>query len=170
MISGNQKGGILVEASLSAPILIMIFFVCTDFLLYTKSFTYAEQVTRDAALFMATTPGALKNVTLAMNKDDSNNSHIEEIGQICKSLPDEIYSNNGLCIHALTLLRIRNMIRSHGNQLKSDEFIATAAYDGTNVSVQIQVYPRVIFGVYGFFNKEQKIIRKTSTLKRIFLF
>jgi hypothetical protein len=141
-IISNERGSIFFESLIVAPVLIILFLFCADFLMFTKSHTFVSQVTRDAAIYFATIPGEpSSHPETNLHKDDDNMMKHEML-QLCSNESETI---DPRCYHLATQERAYRSLQVGSGNLDIESVNMTTSYDGQNVTLEINADIRVSF-------------------------
>lgn len=135
----NQKGAIFVETLIAAPVMIMLFLFCADFLMFTKSHTFVSQVARDAAIYFATIPGEPQQ---GQETNLYKHSEYNDLILICSNESESI---DPMCYHLATQVRAFRSLQAGSGNLDIQDLTMTTSYDGVNVSLEISADIKVSF-------------------------
>lgn len=139
----NESGAVLVEAAIIAPVLFILIFFGVDLFMYTQSKTVVTQITRDAALYLATVPGNLvpstvssPNIFVNVLTDEVNypETELEDWASAC----DADYNFDD-CPQLNAHKRVQRMLISTREFMDVDNYSATTVYDGNFVTVTVSV-------------------------------
>ena len=147
----NEKGAALMEALIVGPIIVSVLFFFVDLLLFSKSETGLTQAARDAAIYLALTPG-----TMTQGAKNNINSTNPELIQLCVADPEAVD-----CPHAIAQQRAFLLLQAQNSYLEVQNASFSTSYDGAKISLTISAPVKI---AYTFQNRT---ITRTVVLKRI---
>jgi len=157
-LNGFERGGVLLEMAIISPILVTMFLFLVDFTIHSKSQTFVTQVTRDAAIYLATvrdfpTPG--ENISVIGSSDFQDNS------QLCWNSPPGDEINPSMCPHFNAQIRALRMIQSEAGYLNQNSLNMSSSFNGQDITFTIRIIPNA-----NFFWGEKEIIT-SATLRKV---
>jgi Flp pilus assembly protein TadG len=135
----NQKGAIFVETLIAAPLMIMIFLFCVDFLMFTKSHTFVSQVARDAAIYFATIPGEPEQ---GQETNLYKHNEYNDLILLCSNEEEQV---DPMCYHLATQVRAFRSLQAGSGNLDIQDLNMTTSYDGNNVTLEISADVKISF-------------------------
>jgi hypothetical protein len=129
----SDRGAVFVETTLIAPILILFFLFCADFLAYTKSHTFVSQVARDSLIFFATVPGKpSEGIHSDLFRSDSS-----EVTSLCGTTE---YETDPSCYHRAAQIRALRALNSDDLTLNMDILEIDTDYNSVDETVSIRIH------------------------------
>lgn len=159
----SESGSILVEASIVAPVLFLFMFFGLDLFIYSQNKTVVTQVTREAALYLATVPGTLipstglnPNVFTNILSDDAQ--EVADWTSAC-----EADFNFDDCPHLNTHIRVQRMLKSSRAFMDIENSSTTSVYDGDFVTVTVSVPIETFLSMFSSSTGSVVTVRRVST-------